>query len=217
VYGAGELKYFDATCARLAKRIGLPYPHCMMTLTSEELQKLAEGYLGHLRGFSDSALRVTDKMPSNFVHVGLLSVLFPNARVIHCRRNPLDTCLSIFFQKFSGHPYSRDLGDLGHYYREYARLMEHWRTVLPPGLMLEVQYEELVDSPDEISRKLIEFCGLAWNDSCLKSHENERVVRTASSWQVRQPIYKTSKERWKRYEKHLGPLREALSGKQANA
>jgi hypothetical protein len=192
------------------------YPECAADLRRDELMGHARVYLGHVRGFSKESSRITDKMPGNFLHLGLISLLFPKARVIHCRRNPLDTCLSLFFQQFQGrHPYSSDLADLGWYYRDYERLMEHWRAVLPSGMLLEIRYEDVVERPEEMSRTLIEFCGLEWDERCLQPHKNERVVSTASSWQVRQPIYKTSKERWKRYEKHLGPLVEGLSGKQA--
>lgn len=218
VYGAGELKYFDEKSISLPVKLERPYPECLKLLPAGELKGIAEEYSAYLRRLSPDAERVTDKMPWNFLHLGFIALLFPRARVIHCRRSPLDTCLSIFFQRFTGrHPYSSDLGDLGHYYRDYERLMEHWRKVLPPGMLLEVAYEEMVENPEEMSRKLIGFCGLEWNERCLKFNESDRAVRTASSWQVRQPIYKTSKERWKRYERHLGPLIEALEGKQQDA
>ena len=211
-YGAGELEFFYQRFNGLAGAQPHSYPECLESMTAAGLQTIADEYLAHLRSFSSSAVRITDKMPWNFLHLGLISLMFPKARVIHCRRDPLDTCVSIYFQRFTGrHPYCCNLGELGHYYREYERLMEHWRSVLPSGMMLDVQYEDLVEKPEEISRKLLAFCGLAWDDRCLHFHETQRAVSTPSSWQVRQPIYKTSKERWKRYEKHLVPLLEALS------
>jgi len=215
VFGAGELEYFNRKSNRIAAERKRPYPECVELLAPADLQGIAEEYIRYLQGFSSSAVRVTDKLPANFLHLGLIALLFPKARVIHCKRDPLDTCLSIFFQKFSAsHPYSFDLGDLGHYYREYERLMEHSRAVLPSGMMLEMQYEDVIERPEEMTRKLIEFCGLEWDESCLKFHESKRAVQTASSWQVRQPIYKTSSKRWKQYEKHLGPLINALAGKE---
>jgi hypothetical protein len=153
---------------------------------------------------------VTDKMPGNFFHAGLIRILFPNARIIHTRRNPLDNCLSAYFNKFqTGQQFSYDLTALGAYYREYARIMDHWRKVLPPPF-LEVQYEELVADQENVSRKIIEFCGLPWDDRCLEFHKNERPIRTASSWQVRQPMYSSSVDRWRGYEKNLAPLLTAL-------
>jgi tetratricopeptide (TPR) repeat protein len=213
VCGAGELKCLEGFVQGFKAQREISYPECATYLTHEDFAKISGHYLDHLQSFSQDSLRITDKMPGNFLHLGFISLLFPQAKVIHCTRNPLDTCLSIFFQKFTSRlPYSCDLIDLGHYYRDYMRLMEHWRSVLPPAMMIDVQYEEVVEKPEEMSRKLIEFCGLKWDERCLRSHENERAVRTASSWQVRQPIYTTSKERWKRYEKHLGPLQRAIAG-----
>jgi hypothetical protein len=155
--------------------------------------------------------RITDKMLLNFLHLGLIALLFPQARVIHCRRDPLDTCVSCFFQNFRGLTFTLDLADLGNYYRDYERLMDHWRRALPLP-MFKVVYEDLVASPEDVSRRLIDFCGLPWDERCLRSHESSRPVRTVSKLQVRQPIYSSSVGRWRRYESHLGPLREALRG-----
>jgi hypothetical protein len=130
--------------------------------------------------------------------------------VIHCVRDPLDTCLSIYSHPFiQHHAYATDLTNLGHYYREYLRLMAHWRAVLRIPL-LEVRYEDLIERPEENVRRLIEFCELPWDDRCLRHHESGRVAQTFSYNQARQPIYKTSMAKWKRYEKHLGPLIAAL-------
>ena len=132
------------------------------------------------------------------------------ARTIHCRRDLLDNCVSCFTNRFSEtHGYNTDLRQLGLYYREYRRLMDHWRRVLPLP-MLEIDYQQMIDSHEAESRRLIDFLGLPWNDACLNFHETERTVQTISRWQVRQPIYKTSVNRWKDYEKYLGPLKEAL-------
>jgi hypothetical protein len=149
-------------------------------------------------------------MPHNFAQLGTIAYLLPRARVVHCRRNPLDNCCSIFFQNFSqGHKYKWGLEDLGHYYSMYERLMEHWEKVLPNPLF-ELKYEDMVADQEGVSRRLIEFCGLEWDDGCLEFHASSRAVKTASQWQVRQPIYKSSTERWRRYESHLEPLQKGL-------
>lgn len=157
------------------------------------------------------ALKVTDKMPHNFLRVGLIHAVFPNARIIHVRRHPVDNCLSIYFQNFRGdHPYAYDLENLAFYRREYERLMQHWREVMPADRYFEFDYEDLVADQEGMSRKLIEFCGLEWDDACLNFHENERAIKTASIWQVRQKIYTSSVERWRHYEHHIGPLMALL-------
>jgi len=215
VHGAGELDCLDGIVKKLKERYKTAYPECLKSISLDDLRDQADYYLDYLRDLSGDSLRITDKMPQNFRHLGFISLLFRSHRVIHCRRNPLDTCLSIFFQKFSvkGHPYAYDLGELGHYYLDYDRLMAHWRKVLPPEMMMEINYEDVVERPEEMCRKLIAFSGLEWDDRCLKFNENLRTVRTASFWQVRQPLYKTSKERWRKYEKHLGPLQRVLEQK----
>ena len=151
-------------------------------------------------------------MPGNFRNIGFIYLLFPEASVIHCRRNPLDTCLSIYFQSFSsGHQYSFDLENLGNWYRDYARLMDYWKQLLP-GYIQTVDYDEMVNNTEAEARKMVDKCGLEWDSKCLDFHRDSRSVHTASTWQVRQPIYKTSLQRWKRYDKHIGPLKEILSG-----
>jgi hypothetical protein len=143
--------------------------------------------------------------------IGLIHLLFPKARIIHCKRNPIDTCLSIYATYFTARmDFSADRADLVYFYRQYERLMAHWRNVLPPEIFYETQYEELVNDRDARSRELIAFCGLDWDDACLVPEQNERAVRTASLWQARQPVYKTSVERWRRYEPWLGELRELV-------
>jgi tetratricopeptide (TPR) repeat protein len=161
---------------------------------------------------SPEALRVVDKMPENYFHLGLIATLFPKARVIHCQRDPIDVCLSCYMQNFREAIFACDLEDLGVYYQEYERLMRHWRAVLPMRV-LDVRYEELVGDQETVSRELISFCGLDWDDRCLAFHENSQWVRTASRVQVRQPMYRSSVGRSKSYESYLRPLREAL-GKQ---
>jgi hypothetical protein len=189
---------------------GKAYPDCLETIGVEALDQLAAKHLARLESLVPGTARVTDKMPQNFINLGLIDLLFPGARVIHCVRDPLDTCLSIYFQPFmKHHDYATNLTHIGLYYREYRRLMAHWRTVLRVPL-LDLRYEDLVENPVEKVRQLLDFCGLPWNDRCLRHHESGRIAKTFSYSQVRQPIYRTSVARWRRYEKHLGPLIEAL-------
>jgi tetratricopeptide (TPR) repeat protein len=172
-------------------------------------ESLRGQYLRMLRGIAPDALRVTDKMPFNFLWVGLVHVLLPKARIVHCRRNPVDTCLSIYSTYFAEHwGFASDRGDLAAYYRQYLRLMDHWRTVLPADRMIDVDYEQAIAAPVETARRLVAFCGLEWDPACLRPDRNPDAVRTASRWQARQPIYRTSVERWRNYEPWLGELRE---------
>lgn len=213
VHGAGELPDITQTALLLHSMFGtdLHYPRCMPLLTRDKLDMIARQYLGHLAELApDDAVRVIDKMPGNFMYLGLIELLFPGARVIHCGRDPMDTCLSTYFQDFSrSHPYSYDLYNLGAYYKEYRNVMRHWKNVLRIPI-LDVQYEDLIDNQELMSRKLLEFCGLEWDDRCLQFHETKRFIGTASHDQVRRPLYKKSVARWKNYEEYLGPLKEAL-------
>jgi tetratricopeptide (TPR) repeat protein len=181
------------------------------SLSTRDTQALANEYLSFLRGISADAPRVTDKMPQNFLHLGLIALLFPNAKIIHCRRDPLDTCLSCFMTGFPGtrHAYAAKLDTLGAYYADYAALMDHWRMVLPIPIF-EVQYEDLVTAPEETIRALVDHVGLEWDDACLNFHETSRVMYTASRYQATQPIHRGSIGRWRDSERHLGPLKEAL-------
>lgn len=212
VHGAGELHEIDRLVFSLPELTDttLPDPQRVLALTVAELDALAGAYLERLEGLDGDASRVTDKMPYNFLHLGLLSMLFPGARVIHCVRDPLDTCLSCFFKNFSyGNSYAFDLGHLGLYYRQYQRLMAHWREVVELPV-LDVRYEDLVADPEAVSRSLVDFCGLPWDPACLRFYENPRVVNTASYDQVRRPVYRDSVGRWRRYQAFIEPLREAL-------
>ena len=180
------------------------------SLEADKISTAAEDYLALLRTIGPSAARVTDKSPWNFQLLWVLRVAFPGARIIHCRRNPLDTCLSIYFTNFARQDFAWDLGDLAFQYRQYERLMDHWRFGLPRDRFTEVQYEMLVADREAETRRLIAFVGLDWDDACLAPERNPRVVGNASSWQARQPVYKTSVERWRRYEPWLGELRVLL-------
>jgi Flp pilus assembly protein TadD len=175
------------------------------------LRELAENYLGVLRSLSGAA-HVTDKKPDNFVWAGLIHLAFPGARIVHCRRHPVDTCVSILANFFAPRPdFSTEPGDLVFYYLEYERLMAHWRATLPSDRFLEVDYEALVADPEPVIRRLIDFCGLDWEAACLHPERSARRVNTASLWQVRQPIFGGSVGRWHRYAPWLGELRALLS------
>ena len=173
--------------------------------------EVAKDYLRLLEGRSASASRVIDKAPVNSDFLGVIYSVFPNARVIYMQRDPIDTCLSCYFQQFSlGLNFTFDLSDLVHYCREHQRIMAHWHAVLPPGFILDVPYEELVADQENWSRKTVDFIGLEWDAGVLEFHTNKRQVTTASAWQVRQNVYKSSVARWHNYEKFIGPLK-ALS------
>ncbi len=215
VFGAGELEEMHKISVDMPEAAdGRPYPQAAQELSVAYCDGLAQRYLDHLSGFAPpEARRVTDKMPANFLHLGLIAQLFPGARIIHCIRDPMDTCLSCYFQNFVTISYSYDLSHLGFYYRQYERIMAHWRKALDIPMM-EVRYEDLVENQEDISRALVDFCGLAWDERCLRFHQTRRVVATASYDQVRQPLYNRSVERWRHYERHLEPLRRALAGDQ---
>jgi tetratricopeptide (TPR) repeat protein len=215
VFGGGELQFFIQTEQKLSYILETDanYPECADSIHPETARNIGEVYVKKarkLKGFSEHHSRITDKNPFNFLHLGLMSLAFPKARFVHCQRHPLDTCLSVYFHKFTtGNDFAYDLKDVGSYYREYQRLMDHWRKVLPVSI-LELQYEDLVQHQEKISRDLVAFCGLEWDARCLDFHKDKRPVFTGSIWQVRQPIYGTSCDRWENYDKFLDPLKEVL-------
>jgi tetratricopeptide (TPR) repeat protein len=175
---------------------------------TEFLAKASADYLGVLRAIAPTAARVTDKMPFNFLWAGLIHMAFPRATIIHCRRAAIDTALSIHQTHFHpSMPFPTGGVELVAYFRGYQRLIEHWRSVLPADRFIEVDYEDLTRAPEPVIRRIIAACGLAWHDACLRSESNPRAVKTPSKWQTRQPIYRTSVARWRRYEPWLGPLR----------
>jgi tetratricopeptide (TPR) repeat protein len=204
VFGAGEIEFWDQAQTSLAAAGAAGQ--------AAALQRIARQYLERLSARSGSAQRVVDKMPANFLHAGLIHTTFPRARIIHMQRDPLDTCVSIFFQNFTAmRAFTSDLDSLAHYYGEYLRIMAHWRAVLPPGALLDVPYEALIEDQEGWTRRMVEFVGLPWDPRCLEFHRTERVVITASRWQVRQRINGGSIGRWRRYEKHLAPLKSLMS------
>ena len=201
VFAAGELTFWNTAWATYQSSV------LDGKRSAGILRKLANDYLQLLDGLSGDALRVVDKMPTNFGFLGLIHAALPNARIIHMQRNPIDVCLSIYFQHFEAAvSYANDLEDLAHYYTEYLRVMKHWRSTLPKGAILDVPYEGLVNAPEAWSRKMLEYIGLPWNPRCLDFHETNRIVITASKWQVRQKITNSSVLRWRNYERFLGPL-----------
>ena len=213
VHGAGELSFLSDLLPGLRVEAPLPleFPESMALLSDDQLRRVGETYVDRIKSLAPNAARITDKMPENYALIGLIQMILPKAKIIHVRRNPVDCCLSCYATNFArGHRFTYDLGELGRYYRAYLEVMEHWRRTLPAGSMHEIFYERLVDSPEQESRQLIEYCGLPWDERCLAFHETERLVRTASVTQVRQPLYRSSVKRWRRYEKYLGPLLEAL-------
>lgn len=218
VHGAGEIDDLRRMVRSLPHRLktATPFPECVADLDRETVAALAHEYLARLHRRGDAALRVTDKLPGNYVRLGLVALLLPGARVIHCRRHPLDTCLSCYFQNFAdGLRFTYDLSHLGLAYRGYRLLMGHWRRTLPVR-MLDLCYEDLVTDLEAAARRLVAFCGLPWDERCLGFHEQVRPVDTTSFWQVRQPIYATSIGRWRLYRRHLKPLCEMLGPLEAD-
>ena len=207
---AGELPTMINRLAEL--RIGNHvYPQTAKHMTAAIASRLIDEYEGRLRrDVVTNSAYIIDKHPLNFRNLGYIAMLFPNAKIINCTRDPLDTCLSNYFQYFSlFYDYAFDLKNIAHFYGEYAKLMRHWRKVLPSH-MIDVSYEELITNTEQTTNKILDFLGLEWDDRCLTPHTNPHAVETASRWQVRQPIYRQSVERWRHYEKHLGPLKEIL-------
>ncbi len=209
VFGAGELADLPVIAKREIDR--KTFPQNMLSIDGQELTRWGADYVAGVSSRAPDAAHITDKRPENFWFVGLIHLMLPNAKIIHVSRNPVDTCLSCFTKLASrGLEESYDLAELGAYYVDYVRLMDHWRTVLPAGSFLDVRYEDIVADQETQARRIIAFCGMEWNDACLDFHKLKRSVSTASMTQVRKPIYRSSVERWRVYEKHLGPLLDAL-------
>jgi len=206
VHGAGEINDLVDT----VKELMPTFPAGAEALPLEAWRALGERYVRRLVERNPNALRVTDKMPRNFYLAGLIATALPDARIIHCRRSPMDTCLSCYSLHFPyGQEFTYDLEVLGRYYGIYMQVMEHWRKALP-ARMLTLDYESLVADPETETRRLVSFCGLEWDDACLDFHKSKRSTATASAAQVREPIYRRSVERWRRFERELEPLRVAL-------
>jgi tetratricopeptide (TPR) repeat protein len=216
VFGAGERAEIGQIVMRLAaERAGTgQYPETVRTLAGERFRHMGAEYMAALRPLAPDAARITDKMPLNFLHVGLIRLMLPNARIIHTARDPVDTCLSCFSKFFAGEqPFTYDLRELGRFHRAYQGLMAHWREVLPADVFLEVQYEAMVDDFEAQARRLVAHCGLDWDPACLEFYKTSRPVHTASMTQVRQPIYRSSVGRWRPDAALLEPLRQGLAGR----
>lgn len=212
VYGGGELTALpDALLAgtKDAWTLGDYYPKCLEGLSVRVANEIAELYLAAIKSLDSTSTYVTDKLHQNFAHVGVIALLFPDCHIIHCKRDPLDTCLSCYMSFLLGNNHTQDLKNLGLFYRDYERLMDHWKRILNLP-MIEVQYEKLVYDTEGQTRRLLELLDLPWEERCLRYYETKRAVATLSNEQVRKPIYESSIGRWKHYEKHLGELMLAL-------
>ena len=208
VFGGGELSFFQDHLKHFMGENENEYPEMMMDLDAHSINTLAEMYLQSISKLNSDMLFLTDKMPNNYLVLGLIAIAFPQAKIIHTQRNPYDTCLSNFTRLFKkdAQPASYNLSDLSQSYNDYHQLMNHWRNVLPENTFYELEYERLVNDIDAESRKLLDYCQLDWEDGCLEFYKLKRSVRTASVNQVRKPIYKSSVARWKNYEAHLQDL-----------
>ncbi len=214
VHAAGEIRTLGGILWWLTDAAGNRgcFPKSIEGMDAENLRQMAQAYLTTLPPLTAGKERVTDKTPNNYLYLGLIHMILPNARIIHTVRDPVDTCVSCFSRLFAmGQPFSYDLGELGRHYRRYHEMMKHWRSVLPPGAMLDMAYEETVADLEGQARRLIDYCGLPWDDRCLSFHKTSRPVRTASNVQVRRPLYSSSVERRRRYEPYLEPLLTALA------
>jgi len=211
VHGAGEVEAFGGVYHSIAEQLkhAGPRPECMSLIDKKMVEEYSARYLQELTLHCPTATRITDKQPGNFVRIGLIKTLFPDARIVHCQRNPLDNCISLFFHCFKPLTCSFELTELGQYYLDHQRLMSHWQNLFP-GEIFTVRYEELVVDQEKVSKQLIDYLGLEWDEKCIDFHHNERNVMTPSNMQVRQPMYKTSMNKWKNYEKHIQPLINVL-------
>ncbi len=211
VFGAGELTFWGSRAGAAITGAAAGNARAI-EIDEAMLAGWTHDYLELLESLSPGAERVVNKWPTNFLFLGLIHAALPQARIIHMRRNPIDTCLSIYFQHFeASNTYATDLEDLAHYYREYRRLMGHWRTVLAPGALLELSYEDLVADVHACSRRMLDFLRIPWDPRCLEFDRTTRPVVTASRWQVRQKIGRSSVERWRHYEKFVESLKPLLA------
>jgi tetratricopeptide (TPR) repeat protein len=214
VEGTSELPDIIAISRRLGRKSrsnpASDYPEILRTLDADAVRELGAGYLASTRVQRHGKPFFIDKMPNNFKHIGLIHLILPEAKIIDARRHPMAGCFSCFKQLFAhGQTFTYSLRDLGYYYRDYVRLMDHWDSVLP-GRVLKVQYEDMVADTENQIRRLLDYCGLPFEDECLRFYETERAIRTPSSEQVRQPVYTEGLEQWRNFEPHLGPLKDAL-------
>ena len=213
VHGAGEVEYIRLVVNEIEKLTGKPFPQNIDKVAPEKLRDISLAYIENLKANAGEVKRVTDKLPHNFLRIGLFAGVMPDAKIIHCDRNPMDVCLSIYQHYFSAdHGYASDLKELGEYYNLYEDMMTFWHEQLP-GHIYRISYEQLVSDTDNQIRQLLEYCELPFHHDCLAFHKIERVVKTPSASQVREPIYNNAVARWKNYAKYLHPLRQALAEK----
>jgi len=219
VHGAGELDFMSHVWAGTVQMLSArpeQYPGCLDRLTVEQADGMAQIYLQPLIALNPGASRITDKLPLNFLHMGLIALLLPGARIIDCRRDPRDTCLSCFMTMFeSGNDFKFDLNHAAHFYGQYRRLMRHWKESLDLPI-LKVSYEELVTDPENQTRRMLDHLGLPWDQRCMRFHESKRPVTTSSMQQVRRPLYQSSIGRWRHYERHLTELNQWFNETRAN-
>lgn len=213
VFGAGELNDLGDILYHPKGEMNFAYyPEYLADISPASLNSWGHAYIDRLKQHSPTARHITDKMPSNYMLMGLIPLVLPNAKIIHVKRNPVDTCISCFTRLFNRHQDATyDLSELGRHYANYSALMEHWRSILPAGSFYEIEYERLVENIEGEARGLVNYCGLEWEPACLSFYKNKRSIRTASVSQVRQPLYKTSVARWRHYEDYLAPLLEELN------
>jgi len=212
VFGAGELENMHNIVQKMGDELKPKnnYPLCLDSMTTEYATQIADEHIKTLQQMAPEAKYIVDKMPHNFMLLGVINLLFPKTTVIQCKRSSIDTCLSIYFQHFNKHhSYSYSLKKLGEYYNLYADLMEHWKNVLDINV-IELEYEKVIANPEEEMRNLLDNCGIEWDPACLKFYENKRTVMTPSYDQVRRPIYTSSVAKWKKYEHHLEELINSL-------
>ena len=211
VHGAGELTdlyaSFSETCSQFKSATLLD---CVSKLDKKSFSSMGVDYINRIRRYSANSKHITDKMPSNFHHIGLIKTILPNAKIIHCHRDPMDNCWSLFKNKFTnGHEFTNNLEELGEYYKLYQNLIKHWEEVLP-DCMYNIKYEDLVTNQEQETRALLEHCELSWDDNCLAFHQSNRLIKTASSVQVRQKMYNDSVKLWENYGDKLAPLKRVF-------
>lgn len=212
VCSLGETGWVEEMRQRAFELTGSDFPANLSQLSEGQLKQLRTGYTGRWPRHALDAVYMLDKNPTNFMYLGLMARVFPDAKIVHCRRDARDSCLSVYFQNFA-HPYinyAYDLEEIGHYYNGYAEVMRHFKRLLPPGMLHEVGYEDLIADQEKTTRGLLEALGLPWDPRCLQFHAQRDTIATASLWQARQPLYKESVGRWRHYERHLAPLLKTL-------
>ncbi|MGV6826296.1 MAG: tetratricopeptide repeat-containing sulfotransferase family protein [bacterium] len=215
----GESSEIETASFAAVQENGLDYsPKCLTQLDEQVFNQLADQYLLKATTPNPGCERIIDKFPANFFNLGYIHTIFPNAKIIHSMRHPLDSCLSCYFQRFTQSTlfaqsslidWANDMESLGKFYRMYWQMMEHWKSVMPDHI-IDIRYADMVQNLEATTRSALEFLGMEWEDQCLEFYKSDRTVHTASTWQVRQPIYTSSLARWKPYAKHLGPLAESL-------